>query len=233
MKKAFLLTIALLGAIAMAQPPQNFMYQSVIRNSSGTVLTNQRINAKVSIIKTTASGTAVYEETHTATSDATGVLTLEIGRGTVVTGTFANIDWLADDYFLKTQIDPVGGSNYILETTQQLLSVPYAFVSKKTAKLVGIDSSLAALNARLNRTDSLIGVYNIQIRRLNDSIQALANSPAISPSQLQPLIQQKAKLESALNTLRNSLAATRNENAAVLPRQQAIITRSAGHICDK
>ena len=216
----------------MAQPPQSSMYQSVIRNSSGTVLTNQRINAKVSILSTSASGTVVYEETHTATSDATGVLTLAIGTGTVVTGTFANIDWLADDYFLKTQIDPIGGSNYSLETTQQLLSVPYAFMSKKTTKLVGIDSSLASLDARLNRIDSLISVYNVQIRRLNDSIQTLANSP-ISPSQLQPLIQQKAKLESALNTLRNLLAATRNESSAVLPRQQAIITRSAGHFCDK
>lgn len=217
----------------MAQPPQNFMYQSVIRNSSGSVLTNQRINAKVSILKTNTTGTAVYEETHTATSDATGVLTLEIGRGTVVTGTFANIDWLADDYFLKTEIDPIGGSNYTLETTQQLLSVPYAFVSKKTTKLVGIDSTLAALDTRLNRTDSLIGVYNTQIRRLNDSIQALANSPAISPSQLQPLIQQKAKLEATLTALRNTLAATRNDRDIALPRQQAIITRSAGHTCDK
>ncbi|MBR5028914.1 MAG: hypothetical protein IKX51_06815 [Bacteroidales bacterium] len=232
MKKALLLTIALWGAMAMAQLPQSFMYQSVIRNNSGTVLTNQRVAAKVSILKTTASGTAVYEETHTATSDATGVLTLEIGRGTLVTGTFANIDWIADDYFLKTEIDPIGGSNYTLVTTQQLLSVPYAFVSKKTAKLVGIDSALAVLDARLNGIDSLIGVYNILIRNLNDSIQSLASSH-VNPSQLQQFIQRKAKLESTINALRNSLAATRNESPDMLPRQQAIITRSAGHICDK
>ena len=217
----------------MAQPPQNFMYQSVIRNSSGTVLTNQHVAAKVSILKSTASGTAVYEETHTATSDAAGVLTLEIGSGTVVSGVFANIDWLADDYFLKTEIDPIGGSNYILTTTQQLLSVPFAFVSGKAARLIGIDSSIAALNTRYGRIVGTIGIYNRQISDLNDSIQALASSPAISPSQLQPLIQQKAKMEATLTALRDSLAATRNENAAVLPQQQAIITRSAGHICDK
>lgn len=217
----------------MAQPPQYFMYQSIIRNSSGTVLTNQRIAAKVSILSTSISGTAVYEETHTTTSDAAGVLTLEIGRGTVVSGVFANIDWLANEYFLKTEIDPIGGSNYILTTTQQLLSVPYAFVSQKTDKLVGIDSSIAALNTRFGRIVGTIGIYNRQISDLNDSIQALASSQAISPSQLQPLIQRKAKLESTLSTLRDSLAATRNENAAVLPRQQAIITRSAGHVCDK
>ena len=233
MKKAFLLTIALWGAMAMAQLPQSFMYQSVIRNNSGTVLTNQHVAAKVSILKSTASGTAVYVETHSASSDADGVLTLSVGRGTVVTGTFANIDWLADDYFLKTEIDPIGGSNYILTTTQQLLSVPFAFVSGKTARLIGIDSSLGVLNARLNRADSLIGVYNTLIRNLNDSIQTLSQSPAINPSQLQPLIQRKASLESTLNALRRSIAATRNEQTAVLPRQEAVLARPSAHHCDR
>ena len=233
MKKAFLLTIALWGAMAMAQLPQSFMYQSVIRNNSGTVLTNQHVAAKVSILKSTASGTAVYVETHSASSDADGVLTLSVGRGTVVTGTFANIDWLADDYFLKTEIDPIGGSNYILTTTQQLLSVPFAFVSGKTARLIGIDSSLGVLNARLNRADSLIGVYNTLIRNLNDSIQTLSQSPAINPSQLQPLIQRKAALESTLNTLRRSIAATRNEQTAVHPRQEAVLPRTSAHHCDR
>ena len=233
MKKAFLLTIALWGAMAMAQLPQSFMYQSVIRNNSGTVLTNQHVAAKVSILKSTASGTAVYVETHSASSDADGVLTLSVGRGTVVTGTFANIDWLADDYFLKTEIDPIGGSNYILTTTQQLLSVPFAFVTGKAAQLIGIDSSLGVLNARLNRADSLIGVYNTLIRNLNDSIQTLSQSPAINPSQLQPLIQRKASLESTLNTLRRSIAATRNDQTAVPPRQEAVLPRTSAHHCDR
>ena len=233
MKKALLLTIALWGAMAMAQLPQSFMYQSVIRNNSGTVLTNQHVAAKVSILKTTASGTAVYEETHSATSDADGVLTLAVGGGTVVSGVFANIDWLADDYFLKTEIDPIGGSNYILTTTQQLLSVPFALVSGKTARLTGIDSSMGVLNARLNRADSLIGVCNTLIRNLNDSIQTLSHSPAITPSQLQPLIQRKAAIESTLNALRRSLAATRNEQTAVPPRQEAVLARPSAHHCDR
>ena len=233
MKKAFLLTIALWGAIAMAQLPQSFMYQSIMRNSSGSVLTNQRVAAKVSILKSTASGTAVYEETHSATSNADGVLTLEVGRGTVLSGVFANIDWLADDYFLKTEIDPIGGSNYILTTTQQLLSVPFAFVSGKAARLIGIDSSLGVLNARLNRADSLIGVYNTLIHNLNDSIQTLSQSPAINPSQLQPLTHRKAALESTLNALRSSIAATRNEQTAVPPRKETVLARPSAHHCDR
>lgn len=217
----------------MAQLPQSFMYQSVVRNNSGTVLTNQHVAAKVSILKSTASGTAVYVETHSTSSDADGVLTLEVGRGTVLSGAFANIDWLADDYFLKTEIDPIGGSNYILTTTQQLLSVPFAFVSGKAARLIGIDSSLGVLNARLNRADSLIGVYNTLIRNLNDSIQTLSQSPAINPSQLQPLTHRKAALESTLNTLRRSIAATRNEQTAVPPCQEAVLPRTSAHHCDR
>ena len=216
----------------MAQLPQSFMYQSIMRNSSGSVLTNQRVAAKVSILKTTSSGTAVYEETHSATSDADGVLTLAVGRGTVVSGSFANIQWLGNDYFLKTEIDPIGGSNYQITTTQQLLSVPYAFVSEKTARLTGIDSTMGVLNAHLNRADSLIGVYNTLIRNLNDSIQTLANSPAINPSQLQPLIQRNAALESTLNALRRSLAATRRGDETEHPCQQAVMTPPAGHHCD-
>lgn len=217
----------------MAQPPQNFMYQSVIRNSSGTVLTNQRIAAKVSILRTTASGTAVYEETHTATSDAAGVLTLEIGSGTVVSGVFANIDWFADDYFLKTEIDPIGGSNYQLATTQQLLSVPYAFVSGKTRKLTGVDSALAVLDSRFRRADSLIAVFNSQIRQLNDSIRTLSSSPSMTPAQLQVLAQRKAALETTISSLRTALAATKNEQPSELPRQQAVENRAIGHSCDR
>lgn len=235
MKKVFIIILAFCGLTAViAQPPQSFMYQSLLRNSRGTVLGNQRISAKVRILKASANGTAVYEETQSTTSDASGVITLEVGSGTVVTGNFANIDWLADDYFLKTEIDPIGGSNYILTTTQQLLSVPFAFVSGKTAKLVGIDSALAALNARINQIDSLIGIYNILIRHLNDSVQALSNSPAFSMEQIGALIQRKSAIETRINALRNSLAATKNNMPAIDNRQQqAIITRSAGHICNK
>ena len=217
----------------MAQPPQSLLYQSVLRNSGGTSLANQNVSARIKILQTTASGTVVYEETHTATCDANGVLSLQIGRGTVVSGSFANIQWLGNDYFLKTEIDPIGGSNYQITTTQQLLSVPYAFVSEKTARLTGIDSLLAVLNARLDRADSLIGVYNTLIRNLNDSIQTLSQSPAINPSQLQPLTHRKAALESTLNALRRSIAATRRGNEAERPCQQAVMMSPAGHYCDR
>ncbi len=233
MKKIFILLMTIFGTMAMAQLPQSFMYQTVLHNGASNVLGSQRVTAKVSILTTSATGTAVYEETQSATTAADGVLTLEVGRGTVVSGTFATIDWLSDKHFLKTEIDPIGGSNYQLVATQQLLSVPYAFVSGKTSKLTDVDSALAVLDSRFRRADSLIAVFNVQIRQLNDSIRTLSSSPAPAPAQLQSLALRKASMETTLSALRTALAATKNEQPAEPPRQQAVENRAIGHFCDR
>lgn len=101
-------------------------YQSVIRKTDGTLLVNTLVGIKISILQGTAGGTAVYAETQTPTTNANGLATLAIGGGTPVTGTFAGIDWSTGTYFIKTETDPVGGTNYTISGTSQLLSVPYA-----------------------------------------------------------------------------------------------------------
>ena len=75
-------------------------------------------------------GSAVYEETHTTTSNANGLVTLEIGGGTVVSGTMATINWANGPYFIKTETDPSGGTNYTITGISQLLSTPYALYAK-------------------------------------------------------------------------------------------------------
>ena len=234
MKKILLALLLLITTALMAQPPQSFMYQSILRNSHGNTLGYQRITAKVSILKSSTTGTAVFEETHSVTSDAFGVITLPIGEGTAVSGNFANIDWFADDYFLKTEIDPIGSNNYSLSTTIQLLSVPFALVSNKTNELVGINNMLDTLDNRIRQIDSLINVYSIMIRNFNDSIQTLNSSPGLSPAQIDILTQNKIKIEATLNTLRYRLSATRNLPIDNKQKQQpATITISAGHRCDR
>ena len=234
MKRLSIILFVLVSMAAMAQLPQSFMYQSVLRNSSGTVLTNQRVSARVSVLQSTINGTAVYVETQSVTSDADGVISITVGGGTVVSGVFAEIDWFASDYFLKTEIDPIGGSNYILTSTQQLLSVPFAFATGKTAKLIGIDSTANVLVNRYRRIDSLIAVYSVQIRHLNDSVQTLSHSPSINGPQIDALIQRKAELETQLTELRSRMTATRNDFSDVrIPQQEAVITRSPGHNCDR
>ena len=132
MKKFFTMMIMVLTvAVAMAQAPEKFSYQAIVRNASNALVTNASVSVRVSILQGSVTGNLVYMEMHTVPTNANGLLTLEIGGGTVQQGSFAGINWANGPFFLKTEIDPAGGSNYNVTSTQQLMSVPYALYSKE------------------------------------------------------------------------------------------------------
>jgi hypothetical protein len=130
MKKIYsILAGLLLTASVFAQAPQKMSYQAVIRNSSNALITSTPVGMKISILQGSPTGTAVYVETQTPSTNANGLVSLEIGTGIVVTGTFATINWAAGPYFIKTQTDPTGGTAYTIAGTNELMSVPYALFS--------------------------------------------------------------------------------------------------------
>ena len=134
MKKTILGFIAvMISSALLAQTPQLMSYQAVIRNGSNQLLANAPAGVRVSILQGSASGTAVYSETHTVTTNAQGLANLSIGGGTAQSGTFAGIDWANGPYFLKTETDPTGGTNYSITATSQLMSVPYALYAERSA----------------------------------------------------------------------------------------------------
>ena len=136
MKNSYSILIALfIVATTFAQAPEQMSYQAILRNATGNLVTNQQVGMQISILQTTATGTAVYVETQTPTTNANGLVSIAIGAGTTVNGTFATIDWSADSYFIKTETDPTGGTSYTITGTSQLLSVPYA-LHAKTAESV-------------------------------------------------------------------------------------------------
>jgi len=130
MKKILtILAAVLLTASVFAQSPQKMSYQAVIRNSSNTLITNTNIAMQISILQGSTSGTAVYVETQTPTTNANGLVSIELGGGTLVSGNFSTINWANGPYFVKTETDPdgaTGGISYSITGTSQLLSVPYA-----------------------------------------------------------------------------------------------------------
>ena len=128
MKKIFsVFAILMMAFVAVfAQTPQKFSYQAVVRDAGNNLVATQAVGVRISILQGSATGSTVYVETQTVTTNANGLMTLEIGGGTVVSGDFAAINWANGPYFLKTETDPTGGTNYTIEGTQQLLSVPYA-----------------------------------------------------------------------------------------------------------
>lgn len=123
------LGLLLLSFKVLGQAPQKMSYQSVIRNSSNALVISTPIGIKVSILQGNASGVTVYSETHNTSTNANGLVSIEVGGGTVVSGSFNSINWGAGPHFVKTEIDISGGTNYTITGISQLLSVPYSLFS--------------------------------------------------------------------------------------------------------
>ncbi len=138
MKKIItILSVVFLTATLWAQSPEQMSYQAVIREANGNFLSNHSIGMQLSILQGSPSGTAVYIERQSPSTNTNGLVTLEIGNGIVVSGDFTTIDWANGPYFLKSETDLNGGETYTIAGTSQLLSVPYALHSKTAETVTG------------------------------------------------------------------------------------------------
>lgn len=191
MKKVFsILAAVLLTATVWAQSPEKMSYQAVIRNSSEALVTNTTVGMQISILQGSATGTAVYVETQTPTTNANGLVSIEIGAGTVVSGTFASIDWANGPYFIKTETDPTGGTTYTITGTSQLLSVPYALHAKTAETVTGgitetdpIFTSSQAANITATDITNLSNLSGVNTG--DQDLSALATKTALGDSTAQ------------------------------------------------
>jgi len=129
MKKVLLfLAVVVTCSIVKAHPPAKFNYQGVARDSAGKPLANQRIALKISVVdvRTGLPDSVVYAETHIDTTNAFGLYNVEVGGGIVVTGTMAGINWPNGEKYMRVEMDPAGGTAYVLMGKSRLLSVPYS-----------------------------------------------------------------------------------------------------------
>ncbi len=134
--KLLLTTIFFLSffTTTFCQAPQGIPYQSAMRNGSGGILANQSVSIRFSIRDSAIAGTIVYQETHSATTSSQGIVSLTIGQGTALAGTFAGINWGQNAKFLQVEMDATGGSSYVDLGTQQMMSVPYAIYAGNGVK---------------------------------------------------------------------------------------------------
>jgi hypothetical protein len=135
MKKIFLLIITLISSALFSQVPQGFSYQAVALNSAGSPVVSSTISVRISILDNSATGTNLYTETHSKTTNANGLYNLIIGQGTPISGTFSTINWALNSKFVKVELDPTGGSTFTLVGSNQLMSVPYAIYSSSSASI--------------------------------------------------------------------------------------------------
>ncbi|MCC6721176.1 MAG: collagen-like protein, partial [Bacteroidia bacterium] len=131
------LAIVCLIKTGYSQSPQKLTYQAVIRNTGGALVTNSAVGMKVSFLQGSASGSVLYSEVYSPPpfTNANGLVTVEIGNGTPVVGTFSSINWANGPIFIKVESDPTGGISYSITGIHQLLSVPYALYSSQAEAL--------------------------------------------------------------------------------------------------
>lgn len=132
MKKiTLLLAVLTLNLMVMAGAPKSINYQGVVLDASGNPMVNRSVNIQLSILKGGASGPVVYQETRDVVTDVSGLFTLRVGMNLVAVGDFATIDWSSGVYFLQTDIDTAGGTNFALVSKTRFQSVPYSFYADK------------------------------------------------------------------------------------------------------
>ncbi len=181
-----ILFILLFPLIGIAQSPQKINFQSILRSTNGEVVANKSVSLKISTLSGSISGSSVYSETHTKTTDASGLISLQIGNGTVISGVFANIDWGNTSHFIKLEADFSGGNSFVLLGTQELMSVPYALYASKTdtsflnlvnrfSSKANISGTSSMLNPYLRKSDSIIADLQKQVELLSSYTSLLAS----------------------------------------------------------
>jgi microcystin-dependent protein len=127
MKKIITILSALfITTNVFAQSPQRMSYQAVVRNTSNNLVLSAPVGMRVSIIQGSIFGASVYVETQNPITNSNGLISISIGTGTIVTGSFSTVNWANGPYFIKTETDPLGGTAYSIIGTSELMSVPYA-----------------------------------------------------------------------------------------------------------
>ena len=192
-----ILAAVLFTANVFAQTPQKMSYQAVIRNSSNALVTSVTVGMRISILQGSATGTAVYTETQTPTTNANGLVSIEIGNG----AGFSAINWANDVYFIKTETDPIGGSNYTITGTSQLLSVPYALYAKTAESITGgITETDSLFNASVAKSITAVDTSKWTSKsNFSGSYTDLSNKPAI-PTQTSQLTNNSGFLTSYTET---------------------------------
>ena len=143
---------------------------------------NQEVGLRISILFNSANGASVYSEEHTVLSNDNGLITLTIGEGTT-SDVFSSIDWGNGEYYLKVEVDPEGGINYVMNQTSQLLSVPYAlYAGNATVNLSVIGQSYVTVSGSqitANKIDASTDIDGLSTVAVSGDYTDLTNLPTL------------------------------------------------------
>ena len=174
MKKILLLIhFLIIPFLSIAQSPNGFNYQAIVRDANGDAKVNQNVNFTFTIHTGTASGTIVYTEEHAVQTNDKGLITLNIGKGTT-NDDLSSIDWSTGVYFLKVTVDNVDLG------TSQLMSVPYAMYANNASNGITQDQADAIVSntTAVNTVSSAVNDPNTGLTALGNSV--VANTAAVN-----------------------------------------------------
>jgi hypothetical protein len=175
---------------AVAQSPNSFNYQAAIRDAGGDLVQNEAISIRITILEETSAGATVYQESHGVTTNEYGLVNINIGEGTILSGTFNNINWGSTSFFVNVGLDINGGTTYTDMGTQHLTSVPYSLHAQtvelsdndtlneiQTLSKIGNIVSLSNSGGTVNISDGDSDPSNeIQTLSATNGIMSLSNS---------------------------------------------------------
>jgi hypothetical protein len=126
--KKSILIVLLTIAISNLNAQTGLNFQGVARTTSNIIIASQDITLKLSILQGSATGIAEYIEIRKVKTNAQGLFTAVIGDAETIStiGNFADIDWKLNPKFLKIELDPAAGNNFITMGTTQFQYVAYA-----------------------------------------------------------------------------------------------------------
>ena len=181
-----------LSAVTHAIP-----YQAVVRDGAGNPLINHPLSVRCTLHDNTASGTSIYQETHTITTNNLGLFTLHIGTGVASIGNIDSIHWALYKKYLQVEFDTTAqGVSYIDLGTQQLMAVPYALYAETAGNALNApkgDNGVDGVNGSngvngADGTNGVNGVDGISVTSANitnDSLYlSLSNSQILNAGKL-------------------------------------------------
>ncbi|HKK62146.1 MAG TPA: hypothetical protein VJ951_06285, partial [Bacteroidales bacterium] len=128
MKKQLLSLILIIFCVFISHAqPNTFNYQAVVRDTDGNLITNQQTLLRLSI--TNSEQNIYYEEEHQSTTSEFGQIQIEVGGGTLISGSFVDIPWGAAQLLLNVDMSMDEGNTFTNLGQSPLLGVPYAFYS--------------------------------------------------------------------------------------------------------
>ncbi len=136
-----ILTLLITGISLPAQTPYAFNYQAVARDVDGSPFAERQISILISIVSGFEDGPLEFQEVHEVATNAQGMFRIIIGDGEFLFGNLRNIEWGNDMYYIRTELDPEGGDNYVDFGTERLYAVPYALYAETAGNASGTEST--------------------------------------------------------------------------------------------